>query len=37
MTDNNAPSLRDLVFTTDTVPAIDELAGFDALLPDLPD
>ncbi|MBN9469344.1 MAG: hypothetical protein J0J10_11280 [Bosea sp.] len=37
MTDNNAPSLRDLVFTTDTVPVIDELAGFDALVPDLSD
>lgn len=37
MTDNNALSLRDLVFTTDTVPVIDELAGFDALVPDLSD
>jgi hypothetical protein len=37
MTDNNAPSLRDLVFTTDTVPVIDELAALDRLLPEMPD
>ncbi len=37
MTDNNAPSLRDLVFTTGTVPVIDELAALDRLLPEMPD
>ncbi len=37
MTDYIAPSLRDLVFTTDTVPVIDELAALDRLLPELPD
>ncbi|SIQ36280.1 hypothetical protein [Bosea sp. TND4EK4] len=37
MTDNTAPSLRDLVFTTDSVPVIDELAALDTLLPELPD
>lgn len=31
------PSLRDLAFSTSTVAVVDELAGFDALLPDLPD
>ncbi len=31
------PSLRDLAFSTCTVAVFDELAGFDALLPDLPD
>lgn len=30
-------SLRDLTFSTSTVAVVDELAGFDALLPDLPD
>ena len=37
MTDNTVPSLRDLVFTTDSVPIIDELAALDALLPEMPD
>lgn len=37
MTDNTAASLRDLVFTTDTMPVIDELAALDRLLPEMPD
>ena len=37
MTDYIAPSLRDLVFTTDTVPVIDELAALDRLLSELLD
>lgn len=31
------PSLRDLAFSTCTVAVVDELAGFDVLLPDVPD
>lgn len=37
MTDNTAPSLRDLVFETDSKPVLDELAALDWLLPDMPD
>lgn len=37
MTDITASSLRNLAVSTSPVPVIDELAGFDALLPDLPD
>lgn len=37
MTDNTAPSLRDLAFTTGTAPVIDELAALDLLPPELPD
>lgn len=37
MTDNTAPTLRDLVFATDSAPVIDELAALDALLPEMPD
>lgn len=37
MTNVTASSLRDLAFSASTVPVIDELAGFDAVLPDLPD
>ncbi|MBN9435781.1 hypothetical protein [Bosea sp. (in: a-proteobacteria)] len=37
MTEHAASSLRDLVFTTETVPVIDELAALNALLPELPD
>lgn len=37
MTDITASSLRDLVFTTYTVPIIDELAALDRLLPEKPD
>jgi hypothetical protein len=37
MTDNAAPTLRDLVFTTETAPVLDELAALDALLPAMPD
>ncbi|WP_089174474.1 hypothetical protein [Bosea sp. AS-1] len=37
MTDTTAPTLRDLVFTTDSVPVIDELAALDALLPEMSD
>lgn len=37
MTDYIAASLRDLIFTTDSVPVIDELAALDRLLPELPD
>lgn len=37
MTDNTASSLRDLVFTTETVPVIDDLAALDALLPETED
>lgn len=33
----STPSLRDLAFSPSTVAVVDELAGFDALLPDLPD
>ena len=36
MTDNTAPSLRDLVFTTGSMPVIDELAALDMLLPERP-
>ncbi|WP_293811151.1 hypothetical protein [uncultured Bosea sp.] len=36
MTDNTA-SLRDLVFTTETVPITDDLAALDTLLPTMPD
>ena len=37
MTDNTAPSLRDLVFETDSKPVLDELAALDWLLPEMPD
>ena len=37
MTDNTALSLRDLVFTTGSMPVIDELAALDMLLPERPD
>ncbi|MDR6830505.1 hypothetical protein J2X48_004195 [Bosea sp. BE271] len=37
MTDITASSLRNLAVSTSPVPVIDELAGLDALLPDLPD
>ena len=37
MTDTTASSLRDLVFTMDSVPVTDELAALDALLPEMPD
>jgi hypothetical protein len=37
MTDNTAPSLRDLVFTTEAASVIDDLAALDAFLPELPD
>ncbi|MCR4524518.1 MULTISPECIES: hypothetical protein [Bosea] len=37
MTDTAASSLRDLVFTTEARPVIDELAALDALLPDISD
>lgn len=37
MTNTTAPTLRDLVFITDSVPVIDELAALDALLPEMPD
>ena len=37
MTDTTAPTLRDLVFTTDSVPITDELSALDGLLPDMPD
>ena len=37
MTDTTAPTLRDLVFTTDSVQVTDELAAFEGLLPDMPD
>lgn len=37
MTDNNTPSLRDLVFETDTAAVLDELAALDLRLPEMPD
>ncbi|WP_306226574.1 hypothetical protein [Bosea beijingensis] len=37
MTEHAASSLRDLVFTTETAPVIDDLAALDALLPAMPD
>lgn len=37
MTDTTAPTLCDLVFTTDSVQVTDELAAFEGLLPDMPD
>lgn len=37
MTDNPAPSLRDLAFTTESAPVIDDLAALDRLLPEMPD
>lgn len=37
MTDNTVPSLRDLVFTTGSMPATDDLAALDMLLPQMPD
>jgi hypothetical protein len=37
MTDNTAPSLRDLVFTTCSMPVIDELSTLDMLLPEMQD
>ena len=37
MTDNTAPTLRNLVFTTDSVPVLDELAALDMLLPEMSD
>lgn len=36
MTEHAASSLRDLVFTTEAVPVIDDLAALDALLPEMP-
>jgi hypothetical protein len=37
MTDNTAPSLRNLVFTTGSLPVTDDLAALDMLLPEMPD
>ncbi|RYE28493.1 MAG: hypothetical protein EOP23_23220 [Hyphomicrobiales bacterium] len=37
MTDNTAPSLRDLVFTTGSMSVIDDLAALETLLPEMPD
>ncbi|MFC5508360.1 hypothetical protein [Bosea massiliensis] len=37
MTDIITSSLRDLAFSTSTVPVLDELAALDALLPEIPD
>lgn len=37
MTDNTAPSLRDLVFDTDGKPVLDDLAALDLRLPEMPD
>jgi len=36
MTEHAASSLRNLVFTTETVPVIDDLSALDALLPEMP-
>ena len=37
MAENAASSLRDLLFSAEAVPVIDDLAALDPLLPDLPD
>ena len=37
MTDNTTASLRDLEFTTNDTPVLDELAGLDRLVPEMPD
>lgn len=37
MTDISTSSLRDLAFSASSVPVLDELAGFEGLLPDMPD
>ncbi|MCP4560830.1 MAG: hypothetical protein GY873_16045 [Bosea sp.] len=37
MTENTAPSLRDLLFTTGNVPVTDDLAALDVLLPEMPE